>query len=204
MLIAGIHEAPVSDWIRQHIVLGTHPAPVDAGWRSVWTAAEVESAAGIKYTAPSLDALCSIECRADLAGAQLARLRMGHLRYGACGVSTHDFIGACLAQIAEYWRGGNREQLADIANFIALEWRWPNRPCAWLDAWSSGVCPWPRKRQLCMQHALENYSHTGDRSALVHALDAVREEWSRPTHPQAHWAPLDCGGAWSLRNREAI
>jgi len=202
MLIAGLHEARVSDWIRQHLLLQCEPAPADAQWCITWTFDELERAARVKHEPPSLEVLCRVRSPEDLSEACLARLRMGHLRYGSCGRSYYNAIGSCLARLDDYVSGGNREHLVDIANLIASEWLYPNRSCAWRDrqvASRDSLVPMGGLRR-----ALRGYRDTGNRVFLEFATDCVREEWLCPSVSGAHWAPQDCGGHWSLREGVAL
>jgi hypothetical protein len=187
-LLAGVHEATVTTWIWQHLDLASG---VELGY----TSDELDRAAGIKLNPESLEALCSVACPQDLREAQRVRLLMGTLRYGACGRNYYDAIGSCLARWLEYLQAGNREHLVDIANLVALEWLWPNAENPF---WHLPVA---RERHYDPADLCALYLQCSNRAWLVELIDAVRREWACPSVPGAHWAPQDCGGHWSLRNR---
>jgi hypothetical protein len=116
-LVPPLGLARVNDWIRHHILRGAGMCPV--------TSAELDAAASAKRC-PQFDAL------------RMARLRMGHLRYGMCGRSYYDAILSIIARAEDYARTGNRELLVDIANLAEIEWIMPNHPHPIWDAQDCG------------------------------------------------------------------
>lgn len=102
-----LHEAPVFAWIRRHALLGCGVARV--------TLAEMQDAARRKRCA-AFDA------------ARNARLQIGHLRYGASGVSrdaSYDVVASMIRRLEEYRATGNLEHLVDVANLAEIEFIWP-------------------------------------------------------------------------------
>jgi hypothetical protein len=119
-LVPPLLEARVSDWIRHHIerALGLSNA----------TLSELDDAAAMKRDA-QFDEL------------RMARLRMGHLRYGQCGWPAdkpYDCVESSIARLREYQKTGNREHLIDVANLVEIEWCWPYHPNAHWEAQDCG------------------------------------------------------------------
>jgi hypothetical protein len=186
VLIAGVHEARVSEWIRQHVLL--------AGGHEHWTWDEVELAAQAKVTPRSLTCLCQIDSPAGMTAACLARLRMGHLRYGACGFAPGvPYLESAAARWESYRVDHNTEHLADIENLAALEWIVPSHPTPF---WRTLLA----YEVYDVGDYCELYLEGGNRAWLVRIVEACREEWRRPRFSDATFHPKDCGGHWSLRN----
>jgi len=194
-----LYEAPVSDWIRLHALRARGLMPV--------TIAEMNIAAEQKRCA-RFQALCARRREAlgivlpdddrGLDAHRMARLRIGHLRYGGLGRNRYDAVGSCLRRLDEYWTrgGGNREHLVDVLNLIEIEWIAPNVgdaheiscPHSWFLSTSSGGI------------LLRGYLRTGCRGCLIDAFLVVEHEWYERVHPNVHWKTQDTGGHWSLRN----
>ena len=183
-LLAGRDTGTVSDWIRQHALVACG-AMRQAMADSIWLA-RLKHAQAEEY--------CTVPPPPDMAKACLDRMLMGTLRYNSDGrgAYTGAVIESALARWAEYCRpdGGNREHLCDIVNLCKVEWLWPNQQ----------TCFGPVHSPNTVEDALIAYLCVGNRGRLAAAIDAARREWLTPTHPNAHWAPADCGGHWSLRN----
>ena len=203
-----LHEARVSDWIRHHIyrrLPDLVPLPGVAPLVRV-SAAEIEDAAHRKRCPDFRWRMAQkgglSEGPQDLEEHRMARLRMGHLRYGATGRNMGDAIGSARKRFGDFIAGGNREHLVDIINLIEIEWIAPNHPKAsWGQANSMGdvsLLDVVNVIGLC----LWMYTRWGCREDLVEAANLVEREWLDATHPQSHWEALDCGGHWSLRNNE--
>lgn len=97
----------MTDWIRHHALLGAGAVHV--------TIAEMQDAARRKRCA-HFDQLRN------------NRLMIGHLRYGACGVSrdaSYDVVASMIHRLEEYRATGNLEHLVDVANLAEIEFIWP-------------------------------------------------------------------------------
>lgn len=187
MIIAGVHEARVSDWIRQHALL--------AGGHAHWTWEDVDIAAHAKVVPRSMECQCRVGSPVGMTVACFARLRMGHLRYEACGFAPGvPYVESAAARWASYLMDHNTEHLADIVNLVAMEWIVPS--------YISPFWRLPDRREtygVCDYCAL--YLGNGNRAWLVRIVDACREEWRRPRFADASLRPQDCGGHWSLRGQ---
>ena len=101
-----LREAPVSEWIRQHVLR--------AVGLSIVSYAELEQAVEDK-------------CDPRLVDLADARFRMGHLRYGVCGYSPSiDMMDRAEQSIAAYKATRNRDHIIDLLNWARLEWVHPS------------------------------------------------------------------------------
>lgn len=201
-LVPPLGEATVTDWIRHHMARTTGESHADL--------AEVEQAARSKMLDAFHDARVGLASftlsmignrNCIFRDARLARLRMGHLRYGVCGVNRYDAIGSCLRRLEEYAApdGGNLEHLVDIANLCEIEYWWPQREGA---EWCRNDCSEGRRAFSDVRGMLdEGYRLDLCLTCLAHAVNLCEAEFLAPTHPKAHWEAQDCGGHWSLRNQ---
>jgi hypothetical protein len=114
-LVPPLYEARVTDWIRRSLEL-------KAGLQTR-TMAELNEAALPKLDDPSYVAL------------RLARMRMGHLRYGANGWDPDAKHAPMIrAKLDAYEKTGNREFLVDISNLAYIEWLHPTQPGTYFHA----------------------------------------------------------------------
>jgi hypothetical protein len=125
-LVAPLYEATVTDWIRHHMYRAAGCLPDGTPYHA--DLAEVQQAA--------LDKTDDHFMRL-----RLDRLRMGHLRYGACGCSacaSYDVVKSCIKRLEEYRATGNREHLVDVANLVEIEWIWPSQDGTYFEAQDCG------------------------------------------------------------------
>jgi hypothetical protein len=104
-LIPPLYEAPVSDWIRLHLErsAGLHHTTLDEITEGATAARSVQ-----------VDALRN------------ARLRMGHLRYGALGWAPRDRVECVRSCLLKYESSKNTEFLVDAINWAELEFIHPS------------------------------------------------------------------------------
>ena len=115
-----LREAPISEWIRRHILLGCGVEQV--------TYAEMQEAAARKRCT-SFDRLRN------------NRLMIGHLRYGSCGISrdaSYDVVASMIQRLKDYRATGNLEHLVDVANLAEIEYIWPRHENAHWHAQDAG------------------------------------------------------------------
>ena len=118
-LVPPMYEAPVSEWIRFHMVRALGLSCEEAGMsRDVPRYAdmsEIREAVAAKHS-PSFEA------------ARDARYSVGHLRYGLQGWGqTRAYIQSAIARLEAYLQERNREHLVDSANLIELVWIHPDQ-----------------------------------------------------------------------------
>ena len=187
-LVPPLGEATTADWIRHGIErrLGITLASLD----------ELDEAAANKRCT-SFGQLVAIEVP-EFEEARMARLRMGHLRYGLYGRNYYDAIGSCIKRLQEYSIGGNIEHLVDIANLAEIEWIWPTIGEGTYWAYDVEYLP-PRTINGALGY-LQQYQVMGVRNVLPAVAIWCTIEFACPDHPLAHWEAQDCGGHYSLRN----
>lgn len=200
-LVPPLGEAPVTDWIRHHMYrqLGALPD----GTPYLCSPEELQTAAERKRD-PSFEALRNqLRPRAhpraqEFEALRMARLRMGHLRYGQCGRNLTDAVGSMIRRLEAYEQDGNLEHLVDVANLCEIEWIWPGHEKTWYEA--DLHVAHVQDAETCRWLLAEPYAVCGDRTVLIDVCDWCEGEFVSPKHPKAHFTALDCGGHWSLRN----
>ena len=132
-LVPPLYEAPVSEWIRFHLVRAGGLTPEEAGmYRDVPQFAdmgEIAEAVAAKHS-PSFEA------------ARDARYSMGHLRYGILGWGqTRAYIQSAIDRLEAYKTDRNREHLVDACNLIELVWIHPDQEGTYFAAQDLGDEP---------------------------------------------------------------
>lgn len=179
-LVPPLYEATVTDWIRRSIDLKLGFAHV--------TYDELEEAAQNKLC-PTFERLVGLT-NTDFDTKRMARLRMGHLRYGTMGRNFTDVPTSVLRRIEAYERDGNQEHLVDVYNLCGIEWIWPG--CESTRYTDDIVWVPPFDVDSAVNYVLQ-YQVLGLRNALVSIAVWALLEYVRPSHERAHFAAVDDG-----------
>lgn len=178
-LVPPLGEATVSEWIRHSILrgLGVERATFEELERAAWNKRDPDFERLVGRSDERFDAL------------RMARLRMGHLRYGQRGRNHTDAPTSCIRRLEAYAEGGNLEHLIDVFNLCEIEWIWPGREGSRF--YEATLVPVEDLSDA--QGACRFYRQSLFRGELVAIARWCIDECLAPAHPRAHYSPVDDG-----------